>query len=366
MRRGTLIAPANPSLHRRARREAAAATRYAASADVTNHQSVGLALGQRRSFRRGGGAARRYHRPVGRIWVAVGLAAAVFGCGGPGGDEAIDAGAPLDARTPPDAIPPIDGLSDADSDGDGIPDFREGANDLDGDGAPNYLDLDSDGDCIADAVEAGADPMAPIDTDADGAFDFLDTDTDNDGLPDTCEDLNCDGMLDADESSPTSSDTDGDGFPDLVERSAGKDPNDPTSVLDADDVFFVLPYYDPVEWKDVAFETPSDLVGLVDLEGHASSPSIAGFCSVALDGGADFIVGIEPIEPIPAGSTIDGLVLRDVPAGSTVVFRINARNTTVQHTRETQLFAVDIELTAGVDVIVAETIYAVVPGPSDP
>jgi hypothetical protein len=34
---------------------------------------------------------------------------------------------------------------DLDSDGDGIPDATEGANDQDGDGIRNFLDLDSDG-----------------------------------------------------------------------------------------------------------------------------------------------------------------------------------------------------------------------------
>lgn len=47
-----------------------------------------------------------------------------------------------------------------DQDGDGILDIDEGQEDLDGDGVPNYLDLDSDGDGVPDAVEAamGSDP----------------------------------------------------------------------------------------------------------------------------------------------------------------------------------------------------------------
>jgi hypothetical protein len=40
-----------------------------------------------------------------------------------------------------------------DTDGDGIPDQREGAEDLDDDGVPNYLDDDSDGDGALDAAE---------------------------------------------------------------------------------------------------------------------------------------------------------------------------------------------------------------------
>lgn len=44
--------------------------------------------------------------------------------------------------------------SDApDTDNDGVSDALEGAGDIDGDGIPNYLDLDSDGDAISDAHE---------------------------------------------------------------------------------------------------------------------------------------------------------------------------------------------------------------------
>ncbi len=144
---------------------------------------------------------------------------------------------------------------DTDSDDDLVPDLREGLADPDGDGIPAFHDDDSDGDCISDTIEAGPNPEAPIDTDADGTYDFLDIDSDNDGLLDEQEDLNCDGILDAGESSPTEGDTDGDGIPDVVEWAAGTDPNDPTSVLDPDDFFFVLPYYDPEEQDDLEFQT---------------------------------------------------------------------------------------------------------------
>ncbi|WP_205749524.1 hypothetical protein, partial [Aquirufa rosea] len=80
----------------------------------------------------------------------------------------------------------------------GDSDERDGDND--GDGIPNYLDLDSDGDTIPDAWEGknkcatcnnlndgngdGWDDRgqyAPvIDTDKDGTPDFLDLDSDND------------------------------------------------------------------------------------------------------------------------------------------------------------------------------------------
>lgn len=61
-----------------------------------------------------------------------------------------------------------------DTDGDSIPDPIEGVGDADGDGMPNYMDLDSDNDGIPDQVEVGPDPNNPIDTDHDGIPDFLD------------------------------------------------------------------------------------------------------------------------------------------------------------------------------------------------
>ena len=53
---------------------------------------------------------------------------------------------------------------DTDSDGDGIDDAVEGAADVDGDLAPNFLDLDSDGDDLIDQIEFvnGLDPLMPI------------------------------------------------------------------------------------------------------------------------------------------------------------------------------------------------------------
>ncbi|MGZ3438522.1 MAG: hypothetical protein ACXVDD_03360, partial [Polyangia bacterium] len=100
---------------------------------------------------------------------------------------------------------------DLDSDGDGIDDASDGAVDTDGDLIANYRDLDSDGDCIPDAIEGVAD------SDGDQAPDFVDTDSDNDGLVDGKEDKNCNGMIDACESDRKKADTDGDGVSDLVE-----------------------------------------------------------------------------------------------------------------------------------------------------
>ncbi|NIA13282.1 MAG: hypothetical protein GWP08_04320, partial [Nitrospiraceae bacterium] len=53
--------------------------------------------------------------------------------------------------------------------------------DPDGDGAPNYLDTDSDGDGVDDATEGVGDP------DDDDMPNYLDTDSDGDGYSDDVE-----------------------------------------------------------------------------------------------------------------------------------------------------------------------------------
>lgn len=101
----------------------------------------------------------------------------------------------------------------ADSDSDGIPDFRETDSDndgitdqieshdsdsdpatviklltdiqnTDGVGGPDYTSTDSDGDGFSDASEAGSDLSDPLDTDNDGFPDFQDLDSDEDGVDD--------------------------------------------------------------------------------------------------------------------------------------------------------------------------------------
>ncbi|AWL09160.1 Non-specific serine/threonine protein kinase [Aquirufa nivalisilvae] len=81
---------------------------------------------------------------------------------------------------------------DTDSDGDGILDIVEVGDcnkpwDTDGDGLKNFEDTDSDGDGIPDAIEAGKDLSKPVDTDGDGIPDMLDLDSDNDTIPDKVE-----------------------------------------------------------------------------------------------------------------------------------------------------------------------------------
>ncbi len=133
---------------------------------------------------------------------------------------------------------------DVDSDNDRVPDILEGNVDNDGDLSPNYLDLDSDGDTIPDSVEADIDggstddPLQPVDTDADGTPDYLDLDSDADGLLDAVEgvvdtdgdgtgdwrdiDSDNDGALDSAEG-PAGNDTDGDGVPDYHDLDSDND-----------------------------------------------------------------------------------------------------------------------------------------------
>ncbi|MHA8055590.1 putative Ig domain-containing protein [Aquirufa nivalisilvae] len=123
---------------------------------------------------------------------------------------------------------------DLDSDNDGIPDALEAVScnspvDTDKDGAKDFEDLDSDNDGIPDKIEAGSDPNNPVDTDKDGTPDFRDLDSDNDGIPDKIE-------AGADPNNPV--DTDKDGTPDFRDLDsdndgipdkieAGADPNNP-------------------------------------------------------------------------------------------------------------------------------------------
>jgi len=162
-----------------------------------------------------------------------------------------------------DGIPDVDDLDD---DNDGIPDTVEGTADTDGDGIPDSMDPDSDNDGIPDAIEAGgidADgdgvidgftdldgdglddatattPLPVDDTDGDGLPDYLDLDSDNDGLTDASEaggvDADGDGIIDGftdadgdglDDATATTpiviSDIDGDGTPDHLDTDSDGD-----------------------------------------------------------------------------------------------------------------------------------------------
>ncbi|MCF8243854.1 MAG: hypothetical protein K9J37_01940 [Saprospiraceae bacterium] len=143
----------------------------------------------------------------------------------PDHDGIIGSGAPVvdaDGRASAPNLTPIsnptntDGLGepdfrDLDSDDDGIADVDEcpfdgPCTDGDGDGIPDFRDFDRDNDGIDDAYECETSTPCP-DTDGDGILDVDDLDTDNDGLADADE---CSG------GNPCP-DTDGDGIPDWRE-----------------------------------------------------------------------------------------------------------------------------------------------------
>lgn len=165
---------------------------------------------------------------------------------------------------------------DVDSDGDTVADLHELASDPDQDGQPSYQDLDSDGDCIPDAAEAGDADLstAPRDSDADAIPDVLELDSDSDGLADGAEDLNCNGLVDAGESSASSADTDGDGATDLIEVTAGTDPQNGTDNPQANgDFVFVVPYEGPTNPNedDLDFSTNLNIVDVYVLADRSGS-----------------------------------------------------------------------------------------------
>ncbi|MFC1647471.1 GEVED domain-containing protein [Patescibacteria group bacterium] len=181
----------------------------------------------------------------------------------------------------------------SDDDGDGIIDIVEcpGAPpfvaclDTDGDGFPNYLDIDADDDGIVDNVEAQSesayvpptgldtdgdelddayDPdnggflITPVDRDVDLIPDYLDLDTDGDTVPDLIEghDANFDGVPDT---LPTGVDSDNDGLDDAFDTLPIGDPlneigsNSPLQDFDSDGVR---------DWRD--YDDDDDLILTID------------------------------------------------------------------------------------------------------
>jgi len=168
------------------------------------------------------------------------------------------------------AAAPVTALAAApiDTDGDTISDGDEGApaKDSDLDGTPDYLDPDSDGDGISDALEAGDADLAtaPVDTDGDGRPDFQDVDSDDDGVPDAVEDANGNGAVDPGETDAKSDDSDGDGLKDGQEDKNGDGAVDPgecdplSKDTDKDGI---------ADAKDACCDQPEDFDGLQDLDG---------------------------------------------------------------------------------------------------
>lgn len=117
---------------------------------------------------------------------------------------------------------------DLDSDNDGVPDVVEaGGVDTDGDGKiDNYTDTDFDGfsqnvDANTTGKDFSGNGLAQPDLDGDGIPNYFDLDSDNDGIPDVVEaygaDTNNDGVIDG------YSDSDNDGYSDNKDGDVGND-----------------------------------------------------------------------------------------------------------------------------------------------
>ncbi len=237
---------------------------------------------------------------TGRVWsgwIVAGWclsASLTLGCGSSvSGEEDTDGDTISNTDEGFDTEPNADGDEwpdwlDLDSDGDGLSDATEAGDadlatppvDTDGDGIPDYLDTDSDGDGVPDAAGIGADGT-PTDTDGDGVPDYLDDDDDGDGIVDRVEartpglDSDGDGTPDY-----LDLDSDGDGVPDAIERNVDTDMDgipdyldldsdddgllDATEDLDGDGV--VAPCVDPAAGCESSRTNPdTDGDGVVDL-----------------------------------------------------------------------------------------------------
>ncbi len=120
------------------------------------------------------------------------LVAAAAACG-PSAAADDDNGQPdaaVDTSCDPSEDDDSDCISNADEGCGQLP-----APDTDGDGQPDWFDIDADGDGIRDSIEVGPDCGNPRDTDGDGKPDFLDRDSDNDGVDDEYEDRDGNGIL---------------------------------------------------------------------------------------------------------------------------------------------------------------------------
>ena len=216
--------------------------------------------------------------------------------------------------------------------------------DSDADGAPNYLDLDSDNDTISDLVESGlgatdsnndgigdgADPDAdglivsvdglpgargdangstPIDTDGDGLPNYIDPNSDNSGSPDIVSvgngalDGNGDGKVD------NINDNDDDGIPDVI------DSNDNTP----GGLGLGLKTY--AVWRVEQFTAPANSDPLIS--GPDADPDHDGFSNAE-----EFAFGSDPENPssiptittsVPSGGGIQAAVIKD-PTVYVIVF----------------------------------------------
>ncbi|MCB9232185.1 MAG: tandem-95 repeat protein, partial [Bacteroidia bacterium] len=213
-------------------------------------------------------------------------------------------------------------IIDIDDDNDGIPDATEGTTDMDGDGLGNSMDLDSDGDGIQDVIEAGGtdpdgdgliakpitdangdgmhDPVAPglvpISTDGDGIPNYRDIDSDGDGILDVNE-----AQPEATLIIPTATDTDNDGFVNTFDTDNGG-----TNFTFPDNDGSIPDYLD----------TDSDGDGVPDIiEGHdANSNGVADVLPSGVDSDGD---GLDNVYDTFAGAGFGNALGGNAPKQNT-------------------------------------------------
>ena len=160
----------------------------------------------------------------------------------------------------------VDDFTDSNNDGldDTITVLSDTIDDIDFDGLPDHLDLDTDADGFLDVVEGGVLDIGGVDSDADGTLDNM-HDSDNDLVPDVVdvdfvggEDTDTDGIADSFDASVTGGDdADGDGIDDAGDPDAN---GDGMADLISDYGFYPLPDQDDEGTPDV--EQPfSDEIG---------------------------------------------------------------------------------------------------------
>ena len=214
----------------------------------------------------------------------------------------------------------VDSTSGTDANGDGIDDAFN-LLDSDGDGLPNYRDLDSDGDGIQDSYED------VFDNDADMLPDYLDTDSDADGIPDfeeadnlppeTGNDADSDGIDDAFDADTSGGldlngngfddarepvDTDGDGTPDFRDLDSDGDgiPDAIEGLVDSDGD-------GTADWRD----TDSDDDGILD---SAEGPLGADVDADGIDDAYD--ADVTGLPDIDMNGIVDDVSLLDVDTDS--------------------------------------------------
>lgn len=124
----------------------------------------------------------------------------------------------------------IPDYKDRDSDGDGIFDLIErGGTDLNNDGVVDST-TDTDGDGLVDEYDpsSGGSNTPPPDADGDGRPDYRDLDSDGDGISDRIESQDINNFTE-----PTGNDSDGDGIDDAYDNSGGGTPP-PVPDIDGD------------------------------------------------------------------------------------------------------------------------------------